>query len=200
MKCKFLTRRPSSLWTNSRPIVQEMSNEDNSVLVVFLPATTTDRLKPLDLSINKATKDFLRDKFRRWYAQQISKSPEWSRKWAGHASWDHEGAIYMSSMAVALYNHVCCNPDLVVNGFKEAGITDALENGIATPPFHEGPSSDDDESEDPFFDIHSDSFWFISVPLPVCYLFHYCTFVSFSNPQYLNCKSNPIWYKQINNY
>ena len=34
--------------------------EDNGVLVVF----TSNRLQPLDLSINKAAKDFLWDKFR----------------------------------------------------------------------------------------------------------------------------------------
>ena len=44
------------------------------MLVLFLPASTTDRLQPLDLIINKAAKDFLRDKSSRWYAEQILKS------------------------------------------------------------------------------------------------------------------------------
>ena len=33
--------------------------EDNKILVVAVPAGTTDKLQPLDLSVNKATKDFL---------------------------------------------------------------------------------------------------------------------------------------------
>ena len=65
-------------------------------------------------------------------------------------------AIYSLVIAlVAFYDHVSCHPDLVVNGFKEAGIIDALENSIpvVTPLSHEETSSDDD---DPFLDIHSD--------------------------------------------
>ena len=46
--------------------------EDNGVLVVFLPANTTDHLQPLDLSISKPAKDFIRDKFRHWYANEVS--------------------------------------------------------------------------------------------------------------------------------
>ena len=36
-------------------LVQQI--DDNSVLVSFLPANTTDSLLPLELSINKAAKD-----------------------------------------------------------------------------------------------------------------------------------------------
>ena len=45
--------------------------EENSVRVVIIAANCTDRLQPLDLSVNKATKDFLRTQFSNWYADQI---------------------------------------------------------------------------------------------------------------------------------
>ena len=60
---------------------------------------------------------------------------------------------------VGFYDHVRSNPNLIVNGFKEAGILEALENDVVPPPPHDGTSSDKDETEDPFLelDIHSDS-------------------------------------------
>ena len=39
--------------------------------VVLLPANCTDRLQPLDLSVNKSAKDFLRSQFQDWYAEQV---------------------------------------------------------------------------------------------------------------------------------
>ena len=69
--------------------------EENGVLVVLLPANTTDRLQPLDLSINKAAKDHLRDKFRhlvRWRSRQ---GPKRSARnpccTSGNGNGHHEG-------------------------------------------------------------------------------------------------------------
>jgi len=41
------------------------------MLIVFIPANCTDHLQPLDLTVNKPAKDFLRGKFEEWYAKQI---------------------------------------------------------------------------------------------------------------------------------
>jgi len=37
--------------------------EDNNILYVTMPNNCTDRLQPLDLSVNKPAKDFLQSKF-----------------------------------------------------------------------------------------------------------------------------------------
>ena len=37
----------------------------------MIPANCTDRLQPLDISVNKAAKEFLRRQFHDWYAKQI---------------------------------------------------------------------------------------------------------------------------------
>ena len=46
--------------------------EENSIHICLLPANTTDLLQPMDLSVNKPVKDFLRRKFKDWYLSQIA--------------------------------------------------------------------------------------------------------------------------------
>ena len=43
-------------------VVQE-NHKDNKILVVAVPAGTTDKLQPLDLSVITAAKDFLGERF-----------------------------------------------------------------------------------------------------------------------------------------
>ena len=40
--------------------------EEKDIVVIMIPAGTTDRLQPLDVSTNMVAKDFLREKFRQW--------------------------------------------------------------------------------------------------------------------------------------
>ena len=47
--------------------------EDNHILYVTIPNNCTDKLQPLDLSVNKPAKDFLRARFHEWYGDQICK-------------------------------------------------------------------------------------------------------------------------------
>ena len=45
--------------------------DTKNINVVIIPSNCTDRLKPLDLSTNKAAKELLHGKFQEWYAMQI---------------------------------------------------------------------------------------------------------------------------------
>ena len=45
--------------------------EENHIDILLVPANCTDRLQPLDISVNKAVKDFLRNEFQGWYAIQV---------------------------------------------------------------------------------------------------------------------------------
>ena len=45
--------------------------EDNHMLVAVVPANCTDWLQPLDVSVNKAAKEFLHGQFQEWYSEQI---------------------------------------------------------------------------------------------------------------------------------
>ena len=46
--------------------------EENSIFYVIVPPNCTDRLQPLDISVNKAAKEFLRSPFQEWYASKIA--------------------------------------------------------------------------------------------------------------------------------
>ena len=44
---------------------------EKNIKVVFVPACCTDRLQPLDVSVQKAVKKHLRKSFEEWYSNQI---------------------------------------------------------------------------------------------------------------------------------
>ena len=45
--------------------------EENHIDVLLISANCTDRLQPLDISVNEAVKEFLRNEFQGWYANQV---------------------------------------------------------------------------------------------------------------------------------
>ena len=55
-------------------VLQEL--EDNNIQSVLVPANCTDRFQPMDLSVNKSIKSFLRSQFSTWYSQEVFKQME----------------------------------------------------------------------------------------------------------------------------
>ena len=58
----------------TQPVIQLL--EDNNVHVCTLPPNTTDKLQPMDISVNKPAKDYLKAHFDEWYSQQVIKQLE----------------------------------------------------------------------------------------------------------------------------
>jgi hypothetical protein len=45
--------------------------KSENLVYVTIPPKCTDKLQPMDLSVNKSAKDFLKAQFQNWYAEQV---------------------------------------------------------------------------------------------------------------------------------
>ena len=95
---------------------------------MFVPATLTHYVQPLDLMVNGPAKKFLKSNFEELYARNIEAqlnsgldvySVEVSGKLSTikplHAHW-----------LIGLYDHMRNNPKMIKKGFEVAGINDAF--------------------------------------------------------------------------
>ncbi len=97
--------------------------------IVFVPANCTDRLQPLDVSVNKPAKTFMRAQFQEWYAEQIQQQVDGKLE---KKPVDLKLSIVKPLAAkwfVQLSDYLKSKPDIITNGFKGAGITVASYPG-----------------------------------------------------------------------
>ena len=83
----------------------------------MVPANCTDRLQPLDVSVNKAAKNFLRGQFEDWYATQICDQLK-----AGGPNKVVDLSIMKPLGAQRMVSMYDYKPEIIRNGFKGAGI------------------------------------------------------------------------------
>ena len=96
--------------------------DSSNIDVILIPPNCTDRLQPLDLSINKAAKEFLRKQFHKWYAKQVCTRLEQKTK---KQPVDLRSSVVKPLGArwmVDLYNHLKSKLDIIRNGFTAAGL------------------------------------------------------------------------------
>ncbi|SMN02226.1 hypothetical protein SPONN_625 [uncultured Candidatus Thioglobus sp.] len=97
--------------------------EKNHIYTVRVPANLTDRLQPMDLSVNKPAKGFMRNKFQEWYATEVQK--QFDQGACSVSPVDLRLSIMKplgAKWLVSLYDYFKLNRVIVVNGFKAAGI------------------------------------------------------------------------------
>ena len=100
---------------------------DNNIHFAIIPAHLTDRLQPLDISVNKALKDYLRRQFANWYSEKLCKQIQ---NGTNKSATDCPIDLSLSTLKplgvewlVSAYNYFTEHKDIVINGFVKAGIT-----------------------------------------------------------------------------
>ena len=105
--------------------------DDNNIYYVIVPLNCTDKLQPLDVSINNPAKEYLRSKFQSWYASKIT-----SQLRAGTSSSALQPVPMQLSIMkpigakwmMDLYDYIKSKPELVINGFRNVGVVDITES------------------------------------------------------------------------
>ena len=98
--------------------------EENGIVYVTIPNGCTDKLQPLDVSVNKSAKSYLREKFSTWYAEQVNLQLSGGKQ-ASEVQVDMRLSVMKELSAkwlVGLYDHLRASDQIIVNGLKEAGI------------------------------------------------------------------------------
>ena len=99
---------------------------DNHIYVISIPANCTDKLQPMDLSVNKALKQSMKQQFSQWYSSMI------------YQNFTDEVPppidLRMSIMKplgakwlINAFKHIKADSTIIVNGFVASGITGILK-------------------------------------------------------------------------
>ena len=100
--------------------------EANQVFVVKVPPNCTDRLQPMDLSVNKAVKEFLRKKFQNWYSGEMESLCRTNGSFTPVDLRMSKLKPLGADWLVKAHQYLRNNTSLAKNGFRAAGITSAL--------------------------------------------------------------------------
>jgi len=90
-----------------------------NINVILIPANCTNQLQPLDLSVNKAAKEFLHNQFQQWYASQVCLQLEGK---AEMEPIDLRMSVIKplgAKWLVNVYDHLKSRPSIIINEFKE---------------------------------------------------------------------------------
>ena len=104
--------------------------ESHKIRVVQVPANCTDKLQPLDISLNKPVKHDMRKQFHVWYADQVKQKIEEGVP-INEVKVEMPASIMKSLSAkwiIATWNVLKSRPELATNGFQKSGILEAVNS------------------------------------------------------------------------
>ena len=99
---------------------------ENHIDTLLIPASCTDQLQPLDVSVNKSAKEFLRKKFQLWYSEQVCSQLQ---DRSGEVKPLKPVDLHLNNVKplgakwlMEMYDHFKSNPQIILNGFRKSGL------------------------------------------------------------------------------
>ena len=133
--------------------------ESNNIHCVLIPANCTDKLQPLDLTVNRSAKAFLQKEFQNWYAGELKEKMDAASDEDEIEPVDLTTARMKcvgAQWLVRLYEYLCNNPHIIVNGFHAASISQSIDAGKPILNNTIELSCDEDGSDDSDSNTDSD--------------------------------------------
>lgn len=99
------------------------------LIYVTIPPNCTDLLQPMDLSVNKSVKHFMKTEFEKWYADQVTEALQKDDD-IEHVNISLSLTIMKNLGAkwlVKMFDYIRGKKDIIRNGFKESGISAVIE-------------------------------------------------------------------------
>ena len=99
--------------------------KDEHIHIAIVPVNCTDRLQPLDISVNKAVKECLRRQFQQWYADQVQSQLKDDVN-AAVTPIDLRMSIVKPlslKWMIGVCDYLKSDPAIISNGFKEIGLS-----------------------------------------------------------------------------
>ena len=92
--------------------------DHHGIDIVYVPANCTGELQPFDLSVNKPVKNFIKQRFQEWYAEQIVQQKEDGSTIKPVTDFPMRlmkplGAKWI----MEAYDYMLAHPDIIRNGF-----------------------------------------------------------------------------------
>ena len=132
-------------------IMDTFKGQDNDIVqnfckkhfcqVVIVPHNLTNKFQPLDITVNKPAKSFISNKYNEWFAEQVAKQLQ-----KGITAADIQISFNLVELKVmharwiaSLYEYLCDQKGIILNGFKAVGITEAVESANAVLQRIENP-------------------------------------------------------------
>ena len=115
----------------TNPVTQAL--KENNIILVKIPPNMTRIYQPLDLTVNRSAKAFFKRRFTKWYSNEIHRQLD-----EGKQIDQVEVSLRLSVLKplhanwiVEFYNDMTTpkGKDVIANGWKSSGITEALERG-----------------------------------------------------------------------